>query len=246
MFYLKFSRIVSRISKGLTMPLTEIQMPYLHWDSQKCFITRADFLKRIHERMNVEIPVSFDGQRSALYKIFLEYLNKGSSYHPRRSLDQFFYSRLPDTSLRDKDQVVSKHTGWSPGGPKMMMVDQLWLWVIAPDTSDNGNREGSSKATLNVAPHTITEKPNLTSLVTFFPRKECDGDTQWETADLKQRILNELGDRPWEKEDACYVAAIAIQQAVNIMFQVRNESLDFLEIFREAIGEAVRQPLQHG
>jgi hypothetical protein len=69
----------------------------------------------------------------------------------------------------------------------MIMVDQLWLWVIAPDTNDSGNKHGCNSPTLNGYPETMAAEGNLTSLITFFPRKECesDKDTQCQTADLK-------------------------------------------------------------
>lgn len=59
--------------------------------------------------------------------------------HPRRTLDQFFYSSLSDTKKRDADQTVSKWTGAEPpeegweeaqSDSLMIMIDQLWCWVL--------------------------------------------------------------------------------------------------------------------
>jgi hypothetical protein len=64
-----------------------------------------------------------------------------SSLHPRRTLDQFYYPSLEDTSARDADQTISK---WSDRGSNraskgkwvvsddslLIMVDQLWCWVL--------------------------------------------------------------------------------------------------------------------
>jgi hypothetical protein len=217
-------------------------MPYIHWDIRRCFKKRAKFMEDILEGKH-RIPQGLEEQRKSLYEITHDYLNEGSSLHPRRSLDQFFYSRLSDTTTRDNDQVVSKHTLRSPGGPKMVMVDQLWLWVIKPVelepelTDPNGD-------SANERPEAGDHLPKHESLVTFFPKKECEDsagerDMHWQIADLKQRILDELGERAWEDQSANYLVAIIIQQAVEAMFKVRNESLDFLETFRVAIGEAV-------
>jgi hypothetical protein len=146
--------------------------------------------------------------------------------------------------MRDNDQVVSKHTVRSQGGPKMVMVDQLWLWIIKPVESKpeatNPNGEPASRTP------EIREIPKHESLVTFFPKKECEDsagerDMHWQIADLKQRIKDELGEKPWADQSANYLAATIIQKTVEAMFDVRNESLDFLEIFRAAIGEAVSQ-----
>jgi hypothetical protein len=55
---------------------------------------------------------------------------------PRRTLDQYFYSHLKNTTQRDQDQVVyrymkkySRRYGYT-SGPKILMVDQLWLWIL--------------------------------------------------------------------------------------------------------------------
>lgn len=52
----------------------------------------------------------------------------------RRTLDQYFYTHLKDTSRRDSDQVVYRHTKLVLE-PKIFMVDQLWLWIL-----DDGNK----------------------------------------------------------------------------------------------------------
>jgi hypothetical protein len=59
--------------------------------------------------------------------------------HPRRTLDQFYYSSLRDTETRDAGQTISKWTGKGlPEGGRsgavddslLVMVDQLWCWVL--------------------------------------------------------------------------------------------------------------------
>ncbi|KAI2463165.1 hypothetical protein F4781DRAFT_440881 [Annulohypoxylon bovei var. microspora] len=62
-----------------------------------------------------------------------------SPLHCRRTLDQFRYYMLDDTEERDNNQVVFK---WArkrdrqhpknPDGYPLLMVDQLWLWIL-PD-----------------------------------------------------------------------------------------------------------------
>jgi hypothetical protein len=62
-----------------------------------------------------------------------------SSPHARRTLDQFYYPALVDTSIRDGDQTISKWSGkdFAPDGKLettpdslLVMVDQLWCWVV--------------------------------------------------------------------------------------------------------------------
>jgi hypothetical protein len=61
------------------------------------------------------------------------------SSHPRRTLDQFYYPALDDTSSRDADQTVSKWSGKDLGrdgrqqavdDSLLVLVDQLWCWVV--------------------------------------------------------------------------------------------------------------------
>lgn len=62
----------------------------------------------------------------------------GSS-HIRRTLDQFYYPSLADTTARDGDQTISKWTGERltqdsrnivPNDSLLIMIDQLWCWVV--------------------------------------------------------------------------------------------------------------------
>ncbi|KAI0862286.1 hypothetical protein F4860DRAFT_123398 [Xylaria cubensis] len=52
--------------------------------------------------------------------------------HTRRTLDQYYFPTLEDTSLRDRDQVVYRGTKY--GSPRVVMVDQLWLWILNDNT----------------------------------------------------------------------------------------------------------------
>ncbi|RDW57478.1 hypothetical protein BP6252_13738 [Coleophoma cylindrospora] len=53
---------------------------------------------------------------------------------PRRTLDQYFYTHLPDTYKRDRDQVVYRYLEKEGQVPRIFMVDQLWLWILDEDT----------------------------------------------------------------------------------------------------------------
>lgn len=50
--------------------------------------------------------------------------------HIRRTLDQSYFLNLKDTSQRDKDQVVYRATKWQGNLARVVMVDQLWLWIL--------------------------------------------------------------------------------------------------------------------
>lgn len=76
---------------------------------------------------------STDEERKKRYdKLEEQYKNK--VLHGPRTLDQFYYYSLSDTSHRDDTQVVSRyfeeHSGSEKKPKKILEVDQLWLWVI--------------------------------------------------------------------------------------------------------------------
>lgn len=50
--------------------------------------------------------------------------------HIRRTLDQSYFLNLKDTSQRDKDQVVYRATKGRGNLARVVMVDQLWLWIL--------------------------------------------------------------------------------------------------------------------
>lgn len=50
--------------------------------------------------------------------------------HIRRTLDQSYFLNLKDTSQRDQDQVVYRATKGTGNHTRVVMVDQLWLWVL--------------------------------------------------------------------------------------------------------------------
>lgn len=93
-------------------------------------------------------------------KLIWQYLNSERPIHCRRTLDQYGYPTLHNTAVRDEDQILFKRTKvsqevlpakeplkkmWHSGRSlsnqqaqpisedicaKVLMVDQLWLWVV--------------------------------------------------------------------------------------------------------------------
>jgi hypothetical protein len=88
-------------------------------------------------------------------RLVAKYLDSPAPLHPRRTLDQSYYWTLTDTHARDRDQVIYRgtapvrelmHTGHVKSRPKekrcrqctgdtqkvprIIMVDQLWMFVL--------------------------------------------------------------------------------------------------------------------
>ncbi|RYP20955.1 hypothetical protein DL765_002492 [Monosporascus sp. GIB2] len=67
-------------------------------------------------------------------RLLREYVKADAPLHIRRTLDQYYFVTLDDTSERDKDQVVYRGTKAGQSLPsdttRVVMVDQLWLWIL--------------------------------------------------------------------------------------------------------------------
>jgi hypothetical protein len=86
-------------------------------------------------------------------QLLSEYLHAKPPLHPRRTLDQSYYGALKSTGTRDRDQVVYRATApeahehdpnWESCQQckedarkvsRLIMVDQLWLWILDDSTS---------------------------------------------------------------------------------------------------------------
>lgn len=78
-----------------------------------------------HERSNDEKLIS----------AYLSNKDDPPKLHVRRTLDQYYYHMLKDTKARDSDQVVYRWAKLAKlvqkiADPKVLMVDQLWLWIV--------------------------------------------------------------------------------------------------------------------
>jgi hypothetical protein len=67
-------------------------------------------------------------------RLLRHYLHNDPPLHIRRTLDQYYFLTLEDTSARDRDQVVYRETKagrrFQSRNTRVVMVDQLWLWIL--------------------------------------------------------------------------------------------------------------------
>jgi len=112
--------------------MLHLQFPYIHWDTYKSFSERAAVYKTLTTGSSESQPHEQRSPRLQELNLAKAYLSSTGelSLHTRRTLHQFFYSHLLDTTTRDNGQTIIKPTAIDQGGAKMIMVDQLWLWVI--------------------------------------------------------------------------------------------------------------------
>lgn len=88
-----------------------LYMPYLHWDSFQRLQERAAIIKKRREEPRARpIDRKVAEGKSMESKLIWQYLMSDLPLHCRRTLDQFGYPSLRNTTVRDGDQVLYKRT----------------------------------------------------------------------------------------------------------------------------------------
>ena len=228
-----------------------LYLPYLHWDSFDQLRKRADVIAKRgilpHARpVDREIAKG----KSVECKLIWQYLHSKWPLHTRRTLDQYGYPSLRNTTVRDGDQVIYKQTRnpilsegvtgkepsmhnikailhaarapgpryskvktMSDGAAKVLIVDQLWIFVVDDET-----------------------------IVTFCSPKEKTDDNQ-EQGDVRHNLYHDVnGDYARECEDCFDFAALAVFHAVKALLDYTNDpNLQVFRIFEEYISELTEQ-----
>ncbi|KAI1775924.1 ankyrin repeat and protein kinase domain-containing protein 1 [Hypoxylon cercidicola] len=133
-------------------------MPFLHYETVEGHEKMDKAIKNVRTVKHSSVHPSSDLQ------LLNGYLNHQRPLHIRRTLDQYFYSGI-ETAARDKDQVVSRYCKRNHWQERMLMVDQLWLWIIGKDLVITcfAKRWGQPKNDpLNVLDSIIEETVNTT------------------------------------------------------------------------------------
>ena len=113
-------------------------VPYLHFETNKRRQEMQDAIKRAEK---VQSPLRPYHTKATTYDEMLirAHLTTSTvSLHVRRTLDQSFYHNI-DTESRDQDQVVYRYQMKGRDehddafDPKVLMVDQLWMWILGKD-----------------------------------------------------------------------------------------------------------------
>lgn len=208
-------------------------MPYLHWERAEEFQTlNAIIDERKKKKRSEEMGIPVDDKRkgtaeippNADVELLSNYLEHNPPLHCRRTLDQYYYHTLPNTSRRDKDQTPmryfrSKEDTVAPD-EIVTMVDQLWMWVLPPC--------GSSPPTV----------------ITAFPQRSLRKNPQHATAlvsNIIRMFLKLEGDLR-----SCDSLAEIIASECSMIYLASKSSWDkrlqFLEIYTSSIAQIVSGP----
>ena len=188
--------------EGISTPLSAIEdvqfvayLPYLHWDSFRNMQKRAEIIKQRREQPHAR-PIARDvaNGNSMEHKLIWQHLTSDHPVHCRRTLDQYGYPSLRNTSVRDGDQILYKRTkidadtqqpkelsmkhksraaaarqspmpSTDEADAKVLMVDQLWLWIV----------------------------DNKTVITFFAPKEKEENDGGlWKEGDLRSEIYQDI------------------------------------------------------
>ncbi|KAH7356037.1 hypothetical protein BKA66DRAFT_474379 [Pyrenochaeta sp. MPI-SDFR-AT-0127] len=160
-------------------------------------------------------------------KLILAYINEPLPLHVRRTLDQFIHYNLPGDKIRarDRDQVLWRHTQHDTN-PRILMVDQLWLWVIFDPTNPDSN------------PTVVTAFPERWSDANEWHNISTD-DASAERSDIRFRILQAIKRHERKIESALDLVELIIDKTTSIFHPRANETEpmpnDFLEVYSASI-----------
>ncbi|CAD6571283.1 MAG: hypothetical protein ASARMPRED_004452 [Alectoria sarmentosa] len=244
------------LDTGMTTPLSAIEdiqfvayLPYLHWDTFRNLQKRAEIIKLRREQPHARpIAKHVASGKSMEHKLIWQHLTSDRPVHCRRTLDQYGYPSLRNTSVRDADQILYKRTkpdadmqppkelsmkhklqssraaaarqssmpNADDGVAKVLMVDQLWLWIV----------------------------DNKTVITFFAPKEKEENDGGlWKEGDLRSEIYQDInGDYANQCADPFDFAALAVYHAVKALLdRTTDRNLQVFRIFEEYISILTEQ-----
>ena len=189
-----------------------LYLPYTHWESSEAWKQRQALLGGISELA--------PGQSHPDRDFIEKYLHHHTSpFHDRRSLEQAYYHDFGMTaSLDEQEQVMERYIRKERKGeePKLIVIDQLWLWLI----KGYSNSDGSST-------------PDL--VITAFPDRFNGAH---DSANIYRGIIQHLerGLQPSLRKSEDLIACI-VEHCTGVFFQRQLEHDKwFLEFFAAAVG----------
>ena len=251
-------------AQGLWSPTKTEQLalffPYLHWDTLGDLKSR-NALSRRRKAQNKAYPMETDVLSSCLeHRLLWFYLNNASDLplHLRRSLDQYGYPNLSNTSARDLDQVLSKRTRLLHKQSRSLhtRLAQLWdkerdkagkmkFWESNPREQED-IQDRSRVLMVDTMWLWIVDQG---SVMTFYPTRRhgrrSASDENFNASDVHDRIYNDVnGDPRFARQcQSCFdFAALSILHASTALLEDNDDpDLQIFGIFEEYLSELTEQ-----
>jgi len=186
-----------------------LYMPYLHWSDRQEHKDRSTALEKIFSSSMGQSGNYERTKHDPLKRLRSISVLGDLCHHPRRTLDQFYYRSI-ETKTRDSDQIVSHKNP-----ERVLMVDQLWVWVTSFDT-----------------------------IFTFFPQNPAPQKRERRSfADLKSSVHDDLQSATQSQDlcrDALEMTAVCLYHAVTVLLSPKfqkDNGFSVKHIFQETITE---------
>ncbi|KAF2822899.1 hypothetical protein CC86DRAFT_469513 [Ophiobolus disseminans] len=146
------SRLHSKMSQSQALFLSGLLKAKTHSAPDRQDPEKSSEPNKTSKRRETSGVEPTESSSSSATNLWTSDVLKGPS-QPRRTLDQFYYPALNNTDARDADQTISKWSGKGVGSDgksattdssRLIMVDQLWCWVIDDFTIISSFPSGSS------------------------------------------------------------------------------------------------------
>ncbi|KAJ4346336.1 uncharacterized protein N0V89_010265 [Didymosphaeria variabile] len=208
------------------LPRLTLYLPYMSLESCKRY-RKLQKQYRNNDKDNSYRIFYPDGTTQQHTHTIADYVTS-TDVHPRRSLDQFYYPSLVDTSTRDADQTISKWTGNNLGNDgretaaydrALLMADQLWCWAIDDSKLQTAWEDSMCTTGLTFA---------LGTIVSCFPYKNGSGSSP-----------NYLGLYGSVRKNAVHcktvwdLQALIVREAVGHLLEQNNKNVvDLIETYK--------------
>ena len=235
-----------------------VYLPYLHWDSFRSLQQRTAVINRRRKQAHAH-PIAKDIAlgRSMEHKLIWQHLTSDRPIHCRRTLDQYGYPSLRNTSVRDADQILYKRTKFDndaipPKESKLKHKNRSTArrQSIAAGISNDANAAAATAddtaKVLMVDQMWLWIIDNQTVITFFSPKeKEDDDDGLWREGDLRSAIYQDInGDYANQCVDPYDFAALAVCHAIRALLEEtsdRDRDLQVFRIFEEYISILTEQ-----
>jgi len=177
-------------------------------------------IAKLYDAMDVEPDV----------RLLRDYLFHNPPLHSRRTLDQSYYWKLPNTNGRDQDQVVYRETKEGKNiarTTRVVMVDQLWMYIL--DDSE-----------FDFFP-LMAESESLDTIITSFPRRW--GRNKPDHSGVHKGIRARLNHLRLGQIQSVYdLGLLILNQCSTVFFDLTkpvDERPEVLDIFSNALSHVV-------
>ncbi|KAI9868593.1 MAG: Ankyrin repeat and death domain-containing protein 1A [Trichoglossum hirsutum] len=203
-------------------------MPYIHWGTKKGLLDLKRFIKNesaVKKQTSEEQQVEgILGVKNPMEELIRAYLGVKHPLHIRRTLDQYHYYTLQDTDNRDNDQVPSRYFRKNKlDDMEVLMVDQLWLWVLVD----------------------LDSRPYM--VISSFPQRKNEAHEFRDATDVLENVLTNVISTRSQVKTAYDLAELITSECSRVCFdttQPRVEKLQLLKIYENSIGDVTNKEIE--